>query len=354
MENYCEDDVISYDEYGKSIYCRQYSNSSEQLSFELSKKYNCKNCILATSGMAAITGCLSGIIDWKSKDCQPYNFIYGNELYSDDQNVFDILASRHSLTKNTIDVRYPDTIINTFSSLNNGRNILFIESCTNPNGHLFDFSIIPTLRSLSQSLVVVVDNTWLTSEVFNPFEYGADFVVLSLSKYYSAGQVICGAIMQSKNYENDETIYSIYDWYEFIGQHVSPARCRVILNALNTMEERISRSYNLTKKIVNTLISRGIIVSYPKVKTFKKYGPSILTFSIVRSLDFKPRKPVKAFSFIKYETSYGSKKSRICPWSIVIEPNIGHGTMTITYRLALGYEDTYDNVMSDLNTLLTF
>ena len=45
----------------------------------------------------------------------------------------------------------------------------------------------------------MVDNTWLTSSVFNPFDFDIDIVVTSLSKYYSAGSCIGGAIIYKKS-----------------------------------------------------------------------------------------------------------------------------------------------------------
>lgn len=355
-----EGEVINYDEYGKSMYCRSYSTPGEILSFTLSKRYNCKNCILASSGMAAITGVLSGVIDWDNKNNCHYNLIHGNELYSDDQTVFNILAKHHDISLYPVDIRYPDTIVETFQSLTGQNNILFIESCSNPNGYLFDYSIIPTLRNMSNSLVFIVDNTWLTSEVFNPFNHGADFVILSLSKYYSAGQGICGAILQNKNYENDNTVYSIYDWFEFVGQHIPPKRCDLITNSIATMNERIHSSYNLTIQVCNYLRSLNVEVHHPSLhqqnlseSQFIKYGPSILTFNIVRPIEFRPKRPLKLLKHIKSETSYGSKKSRFCPWSISSDFNELAQTRTITYRLALGYEDNYDDVISDIDTLLT-
>lgn len=42
---------------------------------------------------------------------------------------------------------------------------------------------------------MIVDNTWLTSTIFNPFDFKhVDIVVSSMSKYYSAGSCIGGAV----------------------------------------------------------------------------------------------------------------------------------------------------------------
>ena len=67
--------------------------------------------------------------------------------------------------------------------------VLFVESCSNPNGHLFNFDQLAALKKKVPRLTVCVDNTWLTSALLNPFQWPeVDYVVCSLTKYYGAGR----------------------------------------------------------------------------------------------------------------------------------------------------------------------
>ena len=62
----------------------------------------------------------------------------------------------------------------------NCNNIIFIESASNPNGDIFDYSIIPKLRKICKTLTIIVDNTWLTHVIYNPLNNNADIVVAML------------------------------------------------------------------------------------------------------------------------------------------------------------------------------
>jgi|ETNmetMinimDraft_30_1059905.scaffolds.fasta_scaffold40865_1 hypothetical protein len=42
------------------------------------------------------------------------------------------------------------------------------------------------LDQKNKDLTIIVDNTWVTGKNFNPFNFKVDFVVASLTKYYSA------------------------------------------------------------------------------------------------------------------------------------------------------------------------
>jgi cystathionine beta-lyase/cystathionine gamma-synthase len=61
---------------------------------------------------------------------------------------------------------------------------------------MFDTSILEDLKKLSNSLIFIVDNTWLSIASYNPFDYGADFCVISLTKYYSGGLAIAGTVFE--------------------------------------------------------------------------------------------------------------------------------------------------------------
>ena len=87
-------------------------------------------------------------------------------------------------------------------------------------------------------LYVIVDNTWLTDVIFNLFKFDADFVILSLTKYYSAGTAIGGAILSN----HEDQIKSIIDWARINSNHVSSYNCN--------LRERIIRSSSLTTKVI--------------------------------------------------------------------------------------------------------
>ena len=177
-----EDLVLS--KCGRSYhYNRSSSSSSKKLETILSEKYNVDSCVVVPSGMAAINSVLQSIILNGSDN--PINIVYSSELYCDTQTLIKYIEKLVSSCIK-VDVTKPNDIVALFrKQINDQVNILFFETCSNPNGYIFDFSIIEKLKQYSKTFYVIVDNTWLTDKIFNPFEHGATIVVTSLTKYYS-------------------------------------------------------------------------------------------------------------------------------------------------------------------------
>lgn len=228
---------------GKSFhYNRSASTSSKKLESILSKRYNTEQCVVVPSGMSAINNVLQSII---LNSSEQINLFYGNELYCDTPSLIKYFEK---IIPNQIkvNVNKPLTIIKKFEKqYANQHNVLLFESCSNPRGYIFDFSIIDTLRKLSKSLCVIVDNTWLTDVIFNPFEYGANIVVTSLTKYYSGGQAMGGAILGAS-----EIIEPIRKYVSRTGVHTSPYNIDIIIKNIDEMENHIIKSSKLTCRTI--------------------------------------------------------------------------------------------------------
>lgn len=352
--------VINYDNEGNSYYCRGVSNATDTLQLKLKTAYSATECIVTNSGMAAITAILQGCIFY-SNDTN-FNIIYGDEMYCDVDKVCKTIGRAKNIKLYKIDIRRPTKINDLFVELEGQNNILLIESCTNPHGYIFDFSIIPALRRLSGSLIVIVDNTWLTHTVFSPFEHGADFVVLSLTKYYSAGHAIGGAILESPTNTSKPVMDNVRYWLKFIGHHISPHNSELISSYVDTIDERIASSYNLTTKVIDYLKSKDFVseIFHPSIHSqelsttfFNKCGPSIITFYVpcTKRQYSRIKKNMRTLKSISVITSYGSALSRLDPYSKFMTDS--NGKKAILFRLALGYDDTYDNVIVGLEELFT-
>lgn len=343
--------VIEENETG-TYYCRSKSIKYQQLCEQMEKCYTNKrialSAVITPSGMAAISVSLHVLLMDEIKN-ETVNIIRGSELYCDTPRLTKYLSNNYKFNEHIIDVNDTVKIIDLFDShVKNQTNILLIESCTNPSGDIFDFTIIPQLRKKSKKLVVIVDNTWLTHVIFNPFDYDVDITVLSLTKYYSAGQCIAGAILAKRKLQT-----KFFDYIRINGLHVSPVHCDIIIRALNTIDNRMIKSSVVTTKVVEFLdATRKFVIRHPSLsgdishkkanQFFKKYNsnpiyPAIISFTV-------PLKITEAIEWmkstaLKYETSYGSSYSKFDPWP----KDNGEST---TCRLAIGYEDSSENICS--------
>jgi O-acetylhomoserine/O-acetylserine sulfhydrylase-like pyridoxal-dependent enzyme len=201
--------------------------------------------------------------------------------------------------------------------------------------------------------------------IFNPFDYGADFVVSSLSKYYSGGTTIAGILVGKLNYKNIST--NIILWLKMIGASVSPIIADILLYQLDTLEKRIFQSSELTKEVIKNMIKKKFTISHPiicgdKLKYFKNnLVPSVFTFKLcannidnklnnkqINKIDLKNRKKLQNMfseSKFQYKTSFGGSMSRIDRF-----PTSKKGVLI--GRIAIGYNDNIDNIIECIDNII--
>lgn len=340
-----------------SVYGRNEFNEKDELQDKLKKIYDAKFSYVTSSGMNAI----SAIFHVYIRNKNSVNIVISDELYEDTiSSLFYIkcgLLSANGLENSnvdTIDVSDSDNIINLFKKkYNNKEVLLFLESCTNPSSKIFDFNIIQILKKITKNkLTVVVDNTWLTGCSFNPFNYDVDIVVDSLTKYYSAGITISGAIIT-----NNEMIINDVDKFMCgYGIHVSPVTCTRVSSMIDNMEERIDFSSYNTIKIIDFLKTiNDVKIYHPSIETHPEYKfakdnfiyyPSVFYIKFKKTNEEFMKWLLNDAKNIKYKTSYGSQDNKIDQ-----EPGIDENGY-FCCRISVSYKvGSYKDAISDLRIL---
>lgn len=327
-------------------YNRSNSTQVESLSDALKKLYGVDACVITPSGMAAISTLFHSLL---VEDV--FNLVYSNELYSDTPKLIQFLSKIYNIKSFQIDVTKPKEILDLFrgKDLQGKNNILFVESSSNPSGLMMDNSIIPDLKKYSKKLVYVVDNTWLSCASYNPFSEKADFVVNSLTKYYSAGSAIGGCILSDKT-----NIDRVITWICMNGMHVSPYNALEILKNVSSLEERVMSSSDLTLKVLEKIQGHKKIVelhhpslkNHPSYKLTKrlKYFPSCFTIT-VKSSKSKIMDLMQNSKYIEHKTSFGANKSRTDPWPKATKDHM-------TFRISIGFADDLETVCKGILEIL--
>jgi cystathionine beta-lyase/cystathionine gamma-synthase len=432
MNSLDEELVLSFDSENERF---NYNRSTHPQCLELSKSLHhqypgCTNCIITNSGLQAINCCIQGIVTYHSskkygknghyydkngnfatpghdnysyREMEHFDLVYANELYCDTPRLFKYLASMFAITTHKLNIQQDGIdIIGDFKKIakQHGNTILFVESCSNPNGTIFDFSIIPKLKTMTQILYVVVDNTWLTDVILNPFSIrnnyngklknDVDFVVTSLTKYYSGGTAIGGAIFSNNTacVTVSKISTTIHDMLRITGVHVSPFNCQLVCDALKTQRNRILSASSMTQKVIlhlYSLIGKKkfpilININHPltskncNIELAQKYfnthnfddemgefddevnnevlarikkktiWPSVFTMTLNTSKD-NLLDILKKQDKLDFKTSFGSKLSKVDPWPSVFEEYVN-------CRISIGYEDSYDRIISAIENIL--
>lgn len=140
------------------------------------------------SGQAAITYAIQTIAEAGD------NIVSASTLYGGTYNLFAHTFPQFGLQTRFADYRDPDA----FGKLIDEKTkAIYVESIGNPLGNITDFEKIAAIAH-RHGVPLIVDNTVPTPYLLRPFEFGADIVVHSLTKYLGGhGNSIGGIIVDS-------------------------------------------------------------------------------------------------------------------------------------------------------------
>ncbi len=140
------------------------------------------------SGMAAITYAIQTIAEAGD------NIVSSSTLYGGTYNLF-----AHTLPQMGIETRFADpSDYDSFAALIDDRTrAIFCESVGNPLGNITDLARLAEIAH-AHGVPLIVDNTVPSPYLCRPFDFGADIVVHSLTKYMGGhGTTIGGIIVDS-------------------------------------------------------------------------------------------------------------------------------------------------------------
>ena len=166
--------------------------------------------------------------------------------------------------------------------------LIYVE---NPGSNTFEMQDLGKVVSLAKSknIFTAIDNTWATAYFFKPLKLGFDIAITSATKYYSGhSDVMGGTVAVNKK------VYKKVWWYNHMsGYRLSPDDAYLIIRGLRTLDIRMDKHQESTKKVINFLKTQRKIykILYPyktsskEYKLWKKYysGASGLVSIIIKS-----------------------------------------------------------------------
>jgi len=271
---------------------------------------------------------------------------------------------------------------------------IFIESCSNPDG------IVPDIEAIAEiahrhGIPLVVDNTVPTPYLCRPFEWGADIVVHSLTKYMGGqGNSIGGIIVESGkfNWDNGKfpqltepcAAYHGLRFYETFGNFaltvrnkaiglrdmgpcLSPFNAFLILQGIETLPLRMDRHVANADKVAEFLAGHPQVawVSYPRLPQNRtplvdKYCPrgvgSLFTFGVKGGYE-QGVKLIDSVELLSHVANIGDTRSLIIhPAStthrqLSPEQQKAAGAGPEVIRISVGIE-TVDDIIADLDQAL--
>lgn len=184
--------------------------------------------LLVSSGMAA------ELIAFTTLAKQGENIVSSSSLYGGTKTLLSVALPRFGITAKFADVKNPPS----FEKIIDGATrAIFVETIANPSGEVPDFEAFSRLAH-AHHLPLVVDNTFGTPILCRPFEWGADIVTHSGTKFIGGhGTSIGGIIVDSGKFPWDSGRFADFvdpsqgyhglKFWETFGAMTFIAKCRV-------------------------------------------------------------------------------------------------------------------------------
>jgi len=174
------------------IYSRISNPTTTALEARLTRLEDGVGAIATSSGMAAISSVVTGLVRTGDK------ILAAAGIFGGTVSLFENTLSRFGVETVTIDATDTDAFA---AAIDDKTKLIFIETIGNPR---MDIPDIPALAKVAgdAGIPLVVDNTVTTPHLIRPGDHGADVVIHSTSKFINGhGAAIGGAIVDTGNYD---------------------------------------------------------------------------------------------------------------------------------------------------------
>jgi methionine-gamma-lyase len=343
------------------IYTRWGNPTVQQLQEKLRIFENAESCLAFASGMAATSALLLGYLS-------PGDHL----IVSDVQYAGSAELVRHTLPRFGIEVTPVDTsdVANMAGAFRKNTRLVFIETPINPILRLADLEAIAEVTHANHAKLAV-DSTFASPVITRPIDFGADFVIHSLTKYIGGhGDALGGALLGPADdmmQLNEETLVHY-------GGCISPFNAWLIMRGIATLPIRMQAHSASAMQVAEFLEEHPAVtrVNYPGLQSHPQHDIALRQMSefsgmLSFQVDDGPalaKRMIDNLQVIHYAVSLGHHRSLVY-WigtEQIIESSYrlegaqlegfrefaGEGIM----RLSVGLEDA-DDLCRDLDRVLT-
>jgi len=347
-----------------------------------------RGCVCVSSGHAAQLLAFFSLMDGPGDE-----FIASRNLYGGSITQFTHSFKKFGWTPHFVDPRKPEEFE---AALTPKCKAIFVENLANPSSVVVDMERIAEIARKAR-IPLIVDNTMCTPYLFRPFDWGADIITHSTTKFFAGhGHAMGGAIVESGKFDwgksgkfpsmtQPDPAYHGLTFNETFGDFgytmktravglrdlgptMAPMNAFLTITGIETLHVRMARHVENAQAIAEFLEKHPAVawVSYPGLKSspyqplVKKYLPrgagSVFTFGVKGgyAAGVKVVETVELFSHL---ANIGDTRSLIIhPAStthrqLTEEQQTKAGAGPDVLRLSIGIESV-DDLIVDLDNAL--
>lgn len=268
--------------------------------------------VAVASGAAAVTYTLEALVH------HGQHIVAATTIYGGTYNLFEHTFPNYGIETTFVD---PTKGVEVFEeAIKENTRAVYIESVGNPNANLIDIQAVADIAH-KHKIPLVVDSTFATPYQLRPFEYGADIVVHSATKFIGGhGTTLGGVLVDGGKFDwvasgkfpqfvepnpsyhgisfaKDVGAAAFATYVRTLilrdeGATLSPFNAFLLLQGTETLSLRVERHVENALKVVDYLAKNPHVVKvnhpalpdHPDHELYKKYFPnggiSIFTFEI--------------------------------------------------------------------------
>ena len=345
--------------------------------------------VALASGTSAVMYSLINIMS------QGDNFVSASQLYGGTYTMFDNILPEYGINAKKVDITDLKAVE---ESIDEKTRAVYCETVTNPGLVVADVTALSEIAH-KHGIPLIVDATFTTSAIQKSFDFGADIVVYSLTKWMSGhGRVIAGAVIEKGGfdwgngnfplYDKPDTSYGNMRWghdlgdlgnvaYSLrlrtvplrnLGANMSPDTAFEVMSGLETLSLRMQKHCSNAKKAAEFLSSHKSVewVRFPGLESDPSYelsekylngtGGTMVVFGIKGGKE-AGQKFIDNLKMFRHVANVGDTRSlAIHPASTTHsqldeDQLIAAGSPPELVRLSIGIEDIED-IVEDLSQAL--
>lgn len=370
-----------------NIYTRIMNPTSDVLEQRIAALEGGIGALAVSSGQAAITYAILNLASVGDE------IVSASTLYGGTHTLFSNTLPKLGIKTTFVNSDEPE---NFRAAIKENTKAIYIESIGNPGINLIDIEAVANIAH-ENNIPLIVDNTFGTPYLIRPFEFGADIVVHSATKFIGGhGTSVGGLIVDSGKFDwakgnkfpgftEPDSSYNGIRYAQDLGPlafiikariqllrdtgaSISPFNSFLLLQGLETLSLRVERHVYNAEKVAEFLLNHPKVswVNYPSLEgnkyhsLAKKYLPkgagSIFTFGIIGGAE-------AGKTFINNLEIFSLLANVADAKSLVIHPastthaqlseenQAAAGVTPDMIRLSIGIEDVED-LIADLNQAL--
>jgi O-succinylhomoserine sulfhydrylase len=208
------------------VYSRFTNPTVRMFEQRLASLEGAEDCLATASGMAAIMAtCLATL---KAGD----HVVCGANVFGATVQLFSTVLPRFGVEVSYVDASKPSSWR---AAASPRTRLLYCETPSNPLMEIVDIAAFAALGREIGALSVV-DNCFCTPVLQRPFEFGADAVIHSATKYIDGqGRVLGGAVLGSRRFIREQLLPVL----RTTGPSLSPFNAWILLKGLETLSVRM-------------------------------------------------------------------------------------------------------------------